>query len=67
MARCNGERFRFEAWSVLFGSGRRLYLGDGSHGIYPFVGPVVVACQRGDGGRLALGLYAGTWSLPPRW
>ena len=30
---------------VLFGSGRRLHVGDGSHGIYPVVGPVVVACE----------------------
>ena len=46
---------------VLFGSGWRLYVGHGPHGIYPVVRPVVVACERIDGRRLALGLHAGTW------
>ncbi len=40
--------------------GGGLYMGDGSHGIYPFIRAVVLACERVDGGCLSLGLYSGT-------
>ena len=58
MVPCNGARFRFEAGGAVC-AGRRLYVGDGPHGIHPVVRPAVVACERTDGGRVS------PWAFTP--